>query len=112
MANSAGISYKPGFLDALKDKSELLCAEKLRLSEDPQHNTIIQRTWLPTQDPGVKARMQGTSGGIPKEDNENSLPLGTGQYFAQERKDQPGAYRKIRTDVTTAPNEHTRMALR
>lgn len=110
--NSAGIAYKPGFLDSGKEKSELLCAEKLRLSEDPQHNTIIQRTWLPHEDAGVKARLSGKIEGFLKIDNENSLPLGTGEYFTQQRKDAPAAYRKIRTDVTTAPCEHTRMAFR
>ncbi|OMJ72777.1 hypothetical protein SteCoe_28695 [Stentor coeruleus] len=112
VGNSAGISYKPGFLDSLKEKSELLCAEKLRTSEDPQHNTVIQRTWLPTQDPGVKARLSGNKIELPKVDNENSLPLGIGQYFVQEKKDNPGAYRRVRSDVTTAPVEHVRMALR
>ena len=109
---SAGLTYKPGFLDSLKEKSELLCAEKLRTSEDPQHNTIIQRTWLPTEDPGVRARMTVKDLGVPKADNENSLPLGTGNYFTQERKEQPGAYRKVRSEITTAPVEHVRMALR
>lgn len=112
IGQSAGVSYKPGYLDSLKEKSELLCGEKLRVSEDPQHNTIIQRTWLPTQDPGVKARISKNTGELLKFDNENSLPLGVGEYFTLQRKDNPGAYRKIRTEVTTAPTEHIHMALR
>ena len=44
IGNSAGITYKPGFLESLQEKSDLLCAEKLRISDDPQHNTLIQRT--------------------------------------------------------------------
>lgn len=112
--NSAGLTYKPGFLDSLKEKSDLLSAEKLRTSEDPQHNTVIQRTWLPTEDPGVKARttVKDPSSSLPKGDNENSLPLGTGLYFTQQRKEQPGAYRKVRSEITCAPAEHVRMALR
>lgn len=109
---SAGLTYKPGFLDSLKEKSDLLCAEKLRTSSDPQYNTIIQRTWLPTEDAGVKARLTVKDSGVPKTDNENSLPFGTGDYFKSERKQDPGAYRKLRTDITTAPVEHVRMALR
>lgn len=112
VGNSAGVSYKPGFLDSLKEKSDLLCAEKMRNSSDPQHNTVIQRMWLPTEDPGVKARVTGNVGSVPKTDNENSLPLGTGDYFSKERKDEPGAYRKIRRDVTTYPDDHARMSLR
>jgi hypothetical protein len=99
-------------LDHLKEKSELLSAEKLRTSSDPQYNTIIQRTWLPTEDPGVKARMSNKKSDVPLVDNENSLPLGTGDYFKSEKKQDPGAYRKLRTDITTAPVEHVRMALR
>jgi hypothetical protein len=112
VGKGAGLRYKPGFLDGLKEKSDLLCAEKLRLSEDPQHNTIVQRTWIPARDPGVRARMEGGSREGPKEDNENSLPLGTGNYFKEERKDENAAYRKIRRDVTTYPDEHIRMAFR
>lgn len=112
IGQSAGLTYKPGYLDSLKEKSELLCAEKLRTSDDPQHNTVVQRTWLPTQDPGVKARMTVKDLGVPAVDNENSLPLGTGNYFTEERKHEPGAYRKVRSEITTAPVEHIRMALR
>ena len=109
---SAGLSYKPGFLDNLKEKSELLSAEKLRTSSDPQYNTIIQRTWLPTEDPGVRARMSNNKPEVVLVDNENSLPLGTGDYFRTERKQESGAYRKLRTEITTVPVEHVRMALR
>jgi hypothetical protein len=112
VSKPAGTSYKLGFLDNLKEKPGLLSGETLRLNDDPQHNTIIQRTWLPAQDAGVKARLNGIKSDVPLADNENSLPLGTGNYFAQERKDYDGAYRKIKSDVTRNPTEHVRMALR
>jgi len=37
-------------------------------------------------------------------DNANSLPLGDGNWANQKKSDLPGAYRKVRTDVTMRPN--------
>mmetsp|Transcript_10587 Transcript_10587/g.10605 ORF Transcript_10587/g.10605 Transcript_10587/m.10605 type:complete len:230 (-) Transcript_10587:44-733(-) len=110
----AGSSQRAGFMElTAKQKREILSAEILRTSSDPQHNTKLQRTWLPCEDPGVKAReVFGVLGSGPDKDNENSLPLGKGDYFKNDVKFESGAYRKLRTEITTAPSEHVRMGFR
>lgn len=110
----AGSSQRAGFMElSSKQKREILSAEILRTSTDPQHNTKLQRTWLPCDDPGVKARETlGALDQMPERDNENSLPLGKGGYFTNEVKFDSGAYRKVRSEITTAPNEHMKMGFR
>jgi len=65
---------------------------------DPQEQTDVQRAWLYSQDPGVRAVNEGMGGKSQMQpyDNQNSLPLGEGMWAVHPKCDQPGAYRRIR----------------
>ena len=67
----------------------------------------MQRSWLYNQDPGVRAVNEGQAGKKQMNffDNATSLPMGEGIHSIKGFQDKPGAYRRIRTDVTTQPNK-------
>jgi len=73
---------------------------------DPQEQTDVQRAWLYSEDPGVRAVNQGLGGKSQMQpfDNANSLPLGEGMWAAHQKGDTPGYYRRVRTDVTMSKN--------
>jgi len=111
---SAGLASKSKF-DELAGiaGSDKLVAEQLRKNPDPQHNTVIQRSWMYTADPGVTSRLKQTMNlDLPATDNENSLPLGLGAYASRPKANEPGAYRHKRMDVTMQPREHMEMNFR
>lgn len=66
----------------------------------------MQRSWLYSEDPGVKAVNEGKSGSVQMQpyDNQNSLPLGEGMWSVHPKSDQPGYYRRVRSDVTMTKN--------
>lgn len=106
-----------------------LTGETLRTSFDPQHNTRVQRSWLPAKDKAIDvAEMNvaknveinttgGKTSGDPMEnyrrnmtqkkdwDIATSLPMGDGQYNLQDKFWDAGTFRKIRTDVTLTRNK-------
>jgi hypothetical protein len=113
--DAAGTTYNQTFaeLKAGKSKPNVLTAEYYRKNGDPQNDTKIQRTWIVQDDPGMKVReYQEYNNALPSADNANSLPIGTGQYFKQQRSNTVGAYRRLRSDATTAPREHLLMNFR
>ena len=67
----------------------------------------MQRSWLYQQDPGVRAVNAGQGGKSQMQfyDNANSLPLGEGIHATKKFDDTPGAFRRIRQDVTMSKNE-------
>lgn len=67
----------------------------------------MQRSWLYQQDPGVRAVNDGKAGKAQMQfyDNANSLPLGEGIHATKVFSDEPGAFRRIRQDVTLTKNE-------
>ena len=74
---------------------------------DPQEQTDVQRAWLYSEDPGVKAVNEGKAGKTQMQpyDNALSLPLGDGVWNVQPKSDEVGYYRKRRTDVTIQKND-------
>ena len=67
----------------------------------------MQRSWLYQQDPGVRAVNDGKAGKAQMQfyDNANSLPLGEGIHATKVFSDEPGAFRRIRQDVTLTKYE-------
>ena len=112
-ASSAGVPAKSAFMDVSnKSKRNVLAAEIMRTGTDPQHNTAIQKMWLPTADPGIQARLNSAEPPLPMADNETSLPLGLGQYAQRANSQKPTGNRRFRTDVTTGPDLHLAMGFR
>ena len=65
---------------------------------DPQEQTDVQRAWLYSEDPGVRAVNEGMGGRSQMQpyDNQNSLPLGEGMWSIHSKSDEPGFYRRVR----------------
>lgn len=84
-----------------------LVGEVYSKNYDPQEQTDVQRSWLYNQDPGVRAVNEGGAGKrqVNFYDNATSLPMGEGIHAIKGFKDEPGAYRHIRTDVTIRHNK-------
>ena len=110
---AAGTTVRAGYM-SLKEgtKMELLAGEPWRRHDDPQHNTKVQRTWLYSEDPGVNAREKGALPGLSDQDNELSLPLGRGDYNKRTLSLEPGAYRRVRQDVTMNPDQYAQLGFR
>lgn len=115
----AGLASKSKFDElAGLGGNDKLVAEQLRRNPDPQHNTVIQRSWMYTTDAGVATRLkQATNPDLPATDNENSLPMGckcyaVGEYASRPKGSEPGAFRHKRMDVTRFPKEHVEMNFR
>ena len=66
----------------------------------------MQRAWLYSEDPGVRAVNTGAAGKVQVQpfDNALSLPLGDGMWSQHPKSDQPGFYRRKRQDVTLQKN--------
>ena len=62
----------------------------------------MQRSWLYQQDPSLRAANAGFSSKdqVAFFDNANSLPMGEGVFATRVFSDQPGAQRRMRTDIT------------
>ena len=81
-----------------------LVGESIRTNNDPQHDTEAQRTWINKTDSAIEAVKEGkVPKELPKYDNALSIPLGEGYRAEMPISAEPGAYRKIRQDVTLAP---------
>lgn len=111
--------------------TSVLTGEKYREGYDPQHNTEVQRAWLPAKDKAlyVAKNNLSTNDNINKTrglsasnfdrlkgyrenmsqvndyDNATSLPMATGAYDIQNKHWGPGNFRHIRTDVTIVKNK-------
>lgn len=75
--------------------------------KDAQEHTDVQRSWLYSKDAAlaaVRAQPPVTVSNILPYDNATSLPLGDGVWSQKPKGDQPGFYRRIRTDVTIQKN--------
>lgn len=110
----AGSNVKDVYLQLKgKPNPNTLCGEQFKIADDPQCNTKIQRSWMYTSDPAIRAKESyPLPNQILEKDNENSLPIGEGDYFRRSAQHNPGAYRKIRSDVTRYPSQHIDMGLR
>jgi hypothetical protein len=88
-----------------------LVGEVYSKNYDPQEQTDVQRSWLYQQDPAVRAVNEGKGGKDARNnqmqffDNALSLPLGEGIHATKKFSDEPGAFRRIRQDVTMTKNE-------
>jgi hypothetical protein len=73
---------------------------------DPKEQTDVQRSWLYSEDPGVRAVNEGLGGKSQMQpfDNANSLPLGDGVWNIHPKSGDAGFYRKVRTDATIIKN--------
>ena len=102
----AGGNLRPIDKQGIKALSNLT-GEIYSKSFDPQEQTDVQRSWLYQQDPGVRAVNEGVAN---KDqtffyDNALSLPMGEGVHATKKFSDEPGAFRRIRQDVTRIPNQ-------
>jgi hypothetical protein len=71
--------------------------------KDPQEHTDVQRSWLYSKDAAVAAVREQPKVAVSQiqpYDNALSLPLGDGIWSQKPKSDQPGFYRRIRSDVT------------
>ena len=102
----AGGQHRPYDKQSLKLISNLV-GEVYSKNFDPQEQTDVQRAWLYSEDPGVKAVNEGKAGKTQMQpyDNALSLPLGDGVWNVQPKSDEVGYYRKRRTDVTIQKND-------
>ena len=96
---------RPADAQGIKQLSNLV-GEVYSKDYDPQEQTDVQRTWLYTQDPAVRAVNNGMTGQTQLQmyDNATSLPLGEGYQSQMEFKDEVGAFRRIRTEITMNKN--------
>ena len=75
--------------------------------KDPQEHTDVQRSWLYSKDAAVAAVRQQPEVAVSQilpYDNALSLPLGDGIWSQKPKSDEPGFFRRIRTDVTIQKN--------
>ena len=75
------------------------------IDNDPQVDSVAQRAWLGFKDPGMYAiEKKAVPKGLPAVDNQTSLAFGEGAWKDHPKEFEPGAYRKIRTEITMVPN--------
>lgn len=79
-----------------------LTGEVYNTSADPQSHTEVQRTWIYRKDNAIETAKTGSNffQQVKDYDNANSLPLGKGEHYYHKKTTEPGAYRKLRTDIT------------
>jgi len=106
-----------------------LTGEVFKTERDPQQNTLVQRSWLPYVENSIKAAETNmmksqeinSSTGFKTNDKlanykannsqllpydiATSLPMGDGVHTIQSKYMEPGAFRKIRSDVTFIRNK-------
>lgn len=124
----AGVKTGQGSREGVKITS-ILTSEQYRDYPDPQHATHAQRAWVYGHENSLKvaddklaktfstfdqqnktaegtlAKYQRDYAGLKGADNEASLPLECGQNSFFPKQPENGAYRHIRSDVTTVHNK-------
>jgi len=124
----AGNNARPQNQQGIKMTSPLT-GEAYKTQSDPQQNTTVQRSWLPYMENALstaqenmnKSQTANLSHGFKSTDCllnykttnsqslsydiATSLPLGEGEHALKSKYMEPGAYRKVRTDVTTIRNQ-------
>jgi len=128
LTSFAGYNVRAEHLKGIKMTSTLT-GEVFKAEQDPQQNTRVQRSWLPY----VENAIQAAENNIRKNDDANmssgfkstdklanykanssqvlpydiatSLPMGDGVQSVKSKYMEPGAFRKIRTDVTLIRNK-------
>jgi len=128
LSSFAGYNIRPEDQRGIKMTSALT-GEVFKTERDPQQNTLVQRSWLPYVENSIKAaetnmsksQQVNTSNGFKSTDKlanyktinsqqlpydiATSLPLADGVHTIQSKYMEPGAFRKIRTDVTFIRNK-------
>jgi len=128
LASCAGYEVKPDHLRGPKMVSTLT-GEVFKTEKDPQQNTRVQRSWLPyvensikvAEDNMAKSQEVNASTGFKTTDKlanykinnsqmlpydiATSLPLGDGVHTLKSKYAEPGAFRRITTDVTLIRNK-------
>jgi hypothetical protein len=122
-----GATHRPEDQKGIKMTSTLT-GETFRTQLDPQNNTRVQRSWLPY----VEGAIQAAESNLRKNEDINastgfrntdkmsnyrannsqalpydiatSLPLGEGEQSLKSKYHEPGAFRKIRSDITMIRN--------
>jgi len=106
-----------------------MISEVFKQEKDPQQNTRVQRAWLPYVEGAIKAAeanldksatlnsSAGLKGSGPitnyklnnaqtlPHDIATSWPMGEGAYSLKSKYAEPGAFRRVRTDVTLIRNK-------
>jgi len=127
LGSFAGYNGRPETQKGIRMTSALT-GEVFKTDKDPQQNTRIQRAWLPYAENSIEAAEKNikksenlnTSFGFHKADKmtnyrannsqvlphdiSTSLAMGEGVYSLKGQSKEPGAYRKIRSDVTMSRN--------
>jgi hypothetical protein len=128
LASFKGHKARPEDAKGIKMTSTLT-GESFKNALDPQQNTRVQRAWLPYVEGAIKAAednmakndtINSTNGfkttdklanyrannsQVLPYDIATSLPLGEGEQALQIKYHEPGAFRKIRSDVTMIRNK-------
>jgi len=128
LASFAGYDVRPEHLKGPKMTSTLT-GEVFKAERDPQQNTRVQRAWLPYVENAIiaaetnmsKSQEINASTGFKSTntlanykannsqtlpyDIATSLPLGEGSHTLKSKYMEPGAFRKIRSDVTMSRNK-------
>jgi len=124
----AGGNAKPESSQGIKMTSPLV-GEVYKTQKDPQQNTEVQRSWLPYIENALrvadsnmrKSQEMNTSNNFKTTDRltnykannsqvlpydiATSLPVADGMHALKSKYMEPGAFRKIRTDVTIIKNK-------
>ena len=79
-----------------------LCGEVFK-TDEPQHATDVQRSWLYSKDPAVLAMKKGKVDQRPTTDNQLSLPMGLGERENFPLSNEDGFYRHKR-NITIIQN--------
>ena len=128
LGSFAGYNVRPEHLKGIKMTSALT-GEVFKAENDPQQNTRVQRSWLPYVENSIKAAEENIrkneeanmSSGFKTTDKlanykqtntqllpydiATSLPLGDGVQSIKSQYMEPGAFRKVRTDITLIRNK-------
>lgn len=128
LSSFAGYNLRPEDQRGIKMTSALT-GEVFKTERDPQQNTLVQRSWLPYVENSIKAAETNmmksqeinSSTGFKTNDKlanykannsqllpydiATSLPMGDGVHTIQSKYMEPGAFRKVRTDVTLIRNK-------
>jgi len=128
LTSFAGYNLRPENLKGIKMTSALT-SEVFKTEKDPQQNTRVQRSWLPYVENSIQAaeenirkaeetnlatgfktteklaNYKATNSQLLPYDIATSLPLGDGVQALKSKYMEPGAFRKIRTDITLIRNK-------
>jgi len=128
LASHAGYEARPDHLKGIQMSTPMI-SEVFKQERDPQQNTRVQRAWLPYVEGAIKAaeanieksQTMNASTGLKgtgqltnyklnnmqtlPHDISTSLPMGEGAYSLKSKYMEPGAFRRVRTDVTLIRNK-------